>query len=243
MAKCWLGTSVAAADQHSPCACCSGEGKILALMRDGSTKQARIEEIGQALLKNTLLAAASTDLRKRPDAESGERHGGQVVAPRPSPLTRPCMRTQHAPALWPTCSQRRMRSTLCCLATAWRYSPTAASCWSWPRALRSWMARRRLVRACVRGVWLARALLGEVAAREACPNQPTVNARSPFPLRCRRGQRGRRAAGAAALERALGRRACVRAALVRTAAVPRPPGGAPQVGLGGAVLAVRLCGA
>jgi hypothetical protein len=35
----------------------SGDGKLLPLVRGGSTKQSRIEEIGQALLRNTLLAA------------------------------------------------------------------------------------------------------------------------------------------------------------------------------------------
>ena len=52
-------------DRRRPPRVISGDGKLLPLVRDGSTKQSRIEEIGQALLKNTLLSASKAYLRKQ----------------------------------------------------------------------------------------------------------------------------------------------------------------------------------
>ncbi|KAL4443584.1 hypothetical protein ABPG75_011321 [Micractinium tetrahymenae] len=63
-------------ERRRPARVISGEGKLMPLVRGGSTKQSRIEEIGQALLKNTLLAAPNGLRNKRQGAvtEAYEEH-------------------------------------------------------------------------------------------------------------------------------------------------------------------------
>lgn len=43
------------------------DGRVLPLVRDGSDRQACIEQLGQALLRNSLLAAPEAALRRRQD--------------------------------------------------------------------------------------------------------------------------------------------------------------------------------
>ncbi|KAL4447306.1 hypothetical protein ABPG77_007339, partial [Micractinium sp. CCAP 211/92] len=63
-------------ERRRPARVISGEGRLMPLVRGGSTKQSRIEEIGQALLKNTLLAAPNGLRNKRQGAatEAYEEH-------------------------------------------------------------------------------------------------------------------------------------------------------------------------
>ncbi|KAL4858517.1 Vacuolar protein sorting-associated protein 13C [Chlorella vulgaris] len=68
-------------DRRRPARLITGEGKLLPLVRDGSTMESRTDEIGQALLRNTLLSAPDALRRKRTGSVATEAYEDHFMLP------------------------------------------------------------------------------------------------------------------------------------------------------------------